>query len=125
MCARTQSGSRLKTQSLNAGREVTSEAAALLQFSVNPELGVPATTFNAPRTLHQGLELGAGLDLARGLFESGDQLSIAQLWNHSDFRFRDHRIYGGNRIAGIANDVLRTLLTYAHPSGVQIAPTID
>lgn len=86
---------------------------------------VPAATFNAPRTRHQGVEAAIGLDLARDLSGVGDRMSLSQIWTHNDIRFVNDPVYGGNRIAGIPADVLRTVLRYAHPSGFHIAPSID
>nr|WP_137830888.1 TonB-dependent receptor [Methylobacterium sp. L1A1] len=86
---------------------------------------VPAATFNAPRTRHQGIEAAFGTDLSRDLTGIGDRLSITQIWTHNDFRFVDDPVYGNNRIAGIPQDVLRTVLTYAHPSGFYLTPSID
>lgn len=96
----------------------------LLQFTVDPN--TPASTFNAGRTIHQGIELGVSVELARNLFTStGDTLKVSQLWNYSDFRFDGDRQYGNNRIAGVPEHVLRTVVTYRHPSGFYIAPSID
>jgi iron complex outermembrane receptor protein len=95
----------------------------LLQYTVDPS--VPATTFNAGRTVLQGIELGASLDIARDLAAPGDQLTVAQLWNFSDFSFRNDRQYGDNTLPGIPRHVLRTSLTYSHPAGFFIAPVVD
>lgn len=88
-------------------------------------LNVPAATFNAPRTLHQGVEAAMTLALARDLTGIGDTLAVTQIWTHNDFRFVRDATYGDNRIAGIPDDVLRTVLSYAHPSGFYIAPAVD
>ena len=95
----------------------------LLQFTVDPS--ILASTFNAPRTLHQGNELGAAIELARGLAAEGDALTLRQLWNHNDFRFQGDAQYGNNRIAGAPPDVLRSVLSYTHPSGFYLAPNLD
>lgn len=96
----------------------------LLQFTVDPN--TPASTFNAGRTIHQGIELGVSVELARNLFTAaGDTLKVSQLWNYSDFRFDGDRQYGNNRIAGVPEHVLRTVVTYRHPSGFYIAPSVD
>ena len=88
-------------------------------------INLPAATFNAPRTLHQGVEAAIGLDLARDLTGIGDILGVTQIWTHNDFRFVRDPVYGGNRIAGIPQDVLRTVLSYAHPSGFYLSPSVD
>ncbi|MCJ2025955.1 TonB-dependent receptor family protein [Methylobacterium sp. J-067] len=97
----------------------------LINFSTNPGLGIQAATFNAPRTIHQGVEAAVSLDLVRDLTGIGDTLAVTQIWTHNDFRFVRDPVYGNNRIAGIPDDVLRTVLSYRHPSGFYFAPSVD
>ncbi|ACL56302.1 TonB-dependent receptor family protein [Methylobacterium nodulans] len=97
----------------------------LINFSVNPGLGIPAATFNAPRTHHQGVEAAVSRDIVRDLTGVGDTLSITQIWTHNDFRFVRDPVFGNNRIAGIPDDVLRTVLRYDHPGGFYVAPSLD
>ena len=97
----------------------------LINFSINPGLNIPAATFNAPRTVHQGVEAAVSLDLVRDLSGIGDRVTVTQIWTHNDFRFVRDPVFGNNRIAGVPNDVLRTVLTYAHPSGFYISPSVD
>jgi iron complex outermembrane receptor protein len=96
----------------------------LLQFTVDPS--IPATTFNAGNTVNQGVEFAGHVDVARGVMAAGDRVSLRQVWTWNDFRFRDDRQYGDNRIAGLAPHVLRTTLTYAAPEGRGfVAPALD
>ena len=95
----------------------------MLQYTTNPNF--PAATFNAGRTNLMGVELGASVDLVRDMATKGDVLTLAQLWNYSNFRFSNDPQYGNNRIAGIPEHVLRTSLTYRHPSGFYISPALD
>lgn len=96
----------------------------LLQYTVNP--AIPASTFNAGRTLHQGIELGASLELARNLVPAtGDTLVLSQLWNWSDFSFRSDPQYGNNAIPGLPKHLLRTALTYTQANGFYVTPTLD
>ncbi|HYE40392.1 MAG TPA: TonB-dependent receptor, partial [Ramlibacter sp.] len=95
----------------------------MLQFTTNPS--IPAATFNADRTVHQGIELGARVELARDVAAAGDRFSVGQVWNWSDFRFRNDPQYGNNRVAGVPQHVLRTTFTYAQENGVYITPTLD
>ena len=97
----------------------------LINFAINPGLNIPAATFNAPRTLHQGVEAAVSLDLARNLTGIGDTLTATQIWTHNDFRFVRDPVFGNNRIAGIPDDVLRTVVSYVHPSGFYLAPSVD
>jgi iron complex outermembrane receptor protein len=61
----------------------------MLQFTVNP--AIPASTFNAGKTRHQGVE--ASLDLTLGKWAK-----LRQVYLYSDFRFRDDPQYGDNRL---------------------------
>ncbi|WP_232631043.1 TonB-dependent receptor family protein [Methylobacterium sp. Leaf118] len=97
----------------------------LINFSTNPALNIPAATFNAPRTLHQGVEAALSLDLATDLTGIGDRLVATQIWTHNDFRFVNDPQFGNNRIAGLPRDVLRTVVSYAHPSGFYLTPSVD
>jgi iron complex outermembrane receptor protein len=97
----------------------------LINYAINPGLGIPAATFNAPRTRHQGVEAAVELDLARDLTGIGDRLTVSQIWTHNDFRFVNDPVFGNNQIAGIPQDVLRTVLTYTHPSGFYVSPSVD
>jgi iron complex outermembrane receptor protein len=95
----------------------------LLQFTTDPN--IPASTFNAGRTILQGVELGISVDALRNLASEGDKLTVAQLWNYSDFRFSNDPQYGNNQIAGIPPHVLRTAVTYSHPLGFYVTPAVD
>ncbi|WP_288582382.1 TonB-dependent receptor [uncultured Methylobacterium sp.] len=96
----------------------------LINFSINAGLGIPAATFNAPRTRHQGVEAAISLDLARDLTGVGDSLTLTQIWTRNDFRFVRDPVYGDNRIAGLPRDVLRTVLAYGRGS-FTLAPSLD
>jgi len=76
-----------------ASWDVTFYLAALrgemLQYAVSAD--IPASTFNASRTRHQGIE--AGLDLAITPWAR-----LRQVYQYNDFRFRDDAQYGDNRL---------------------------
>ena len=100
----------------------------LLQFTVDPS--IPAATFNADRTIHQGVEASVRVKLTGDLTGVGDGVSVQGLWNHNDFRFDHDRIYGDNQIAGTPRDVLRFETRYTRPrlgslSEVYVAPQVD
>ncbi|MCZ4342306.1 TonB-dependent receptor [Sphingomonadaceae bacterium G21617-S1] len=61
----------------------------MLQYAVAPDF--PASTFNAGRTRHQGIE--AGLDLALAPWAR-----LRQVYQLNDFRFRRDVQYGDNRL---------------------------
>lgn len=97
----------------------------LLQYTTNPD--IPASTFNANKTVLQGIEAGASVELFRNVTGrgAGDRITLSGLWNLNDFRFKDDPQYGNNRIAGVPLNVLRATLGYSRPSGFHVAATID
>ena len=97
----------------------------LINFNANAALGVPAATFNADRTLHQGVELAAAVDVVRDLTGIDDTLTLSQGWTYTDCRFGRDRVYGDNQIAAIPRHVLRTTLAYRRPDGLFVAPSVD
>jgi iron complex outermembrane recepter protein len=73
----------------------------LLQFNIGPD--IPASTFNADRTRHQGIEAGLDLDLA-------PWARLRQVWQYNDFRFRGDAHYGDNRLPVIPVHLYRAEL---------------
>lgn len=88
----------------------------LLQFTVGPN--IPASTFNADKTIHQGVE--AAVD-----WRITPALRLRQTWTWSDFRFRNDVQYGDNRLPIVPQHFLRTELRYGHPTGWFIAPSVE
>ncbi len=98
----------------------------LLNFTVNP--ATPAATFNAGRTVHQGLELGFDWDVGKDWIlpaKSGDKLVLRQIYNLNDFRFDHDPQYGNNRIAGAPLHEYRAELRYAHDGQWSVTPNIE
>lgn len=88
----------------------------LLQFTTNPS--VPASTFNADKTIHQGLE--AALDWA-----VTPRLRLRQTYTWSDFRFEGDAQYGNNRLPIVPEHFYRAELRYEHPMGWFVAPSVE
>ncbi|HVZ07222.1 TonB-dependent receptor family protein [Rhodopila sp.] len=97
----------------------------LLQYTTNAS--IPASTFNANATIHQGIEFGARVRVLKDVIGRGvgDTLTIAQVWNLSNYHFQNDPQYGNNRIAGTPVNVLRTTVSYNHPSGFYFTPIVD
>ncbi len=89
----------------------------LLQYQVNVNAGIPAATFNADRTLHQGVEAGLTLDPA-------PWLRLRQTWTYSDFRFRDDAVFGDNRLPVVPRHVLRSEVRVGS-DGLHVAPSVE
>lgn len=86
------------------------------------------TQVNIPKSIHQGVEAGGALALARGLFETGlsnDSLWLTAAYTFSDFRYDDDPSMGNNQLPGQPRHYLRAELLYKHPSGVYFGPNIE
>ncbi|PZO40108.1 MAG: TonB-dependent receptor [Alphaproteobacteria bacterium] len=90
----------------------------LLNFVVNPALGIPAATFNAGPTVHQGIEAGLDWRFAPGW-------RLRQTYTLSDFFFENDLAYGDNDLPLVPPHLYRAELRYDHPSGWFIAPAIE
>ncbi len=87
----------------------------LLNFTVTPD--VPASTFNADETIHQGIELGAG-------WQMNDQISYQVIYNLSDFRFDGDAQFGDNELAGAPRHQIRFSARYEH-KGLFVEPNVE
>lgn len=94
----------------------------LLQYTPNLPLPgggtVPAATFNADRTVHQGLEAAVDWQVTRAL-------RLRQTYAWSDFRFDGDPFYGDNRLPIVPQHAYRAELRYEHPAGWWIAPSVE
>lgn len=87
----------------------------LLQYSVGAD--IPASTFNAGRTRHEGVE--AALEIA-----PTDWLRLRQVYTYSNFRFRDDSQYGDNRLPVVPRHVYRAELRLG-TDALHIAPNFE
>jgi len=88
----------------------------MLQYSVIAGV-IPAATFNADKTRHQGIE--AGLDLAFTPWAS-----LRQVYQYSDFRFRNDAIYGDNRLPVVPRHFYRAELKLG-TDRLSISPSVE
>ncbi|QJQ33196.1 TonB-dependent receptor [Sphingomonas lacunae] len=89
----------------------------MLQYVVSPGTGIPAATFNADRTLHQGIEVG--LDIA-----PTEWLRLRQAYSYSDFRFRNDAQFGNNRLPVVPRHVYRAQLRIGADS-LHVSPNVE
>ena len=87
----------------------------MLQYSISTI--IPAATFNADRTLHQGVEAGL-------TWQAADWLRLRQTWQYSDFRFRDDAVYGDNRLPVIPRHALRSEVRLG-TDALHVAPDLE
>ena len=87
----------------------------MLQFTTNAS--IPAATFNAGSTLHQGVE--ASVEIA-----PTDWLRLRQVYAHSDFRFRNDSQFGDNRLPVVPRHVYRAELRIG-TDALHVAPNLE
>jgi len=87
----------------------------MLQFTPGPD--IPAATFNAGRTLHQGVEAALDLRIAPWLL-------VRQNYMYSDFRFRNDQHYGNNRLPVVPPHLYRAELRIGDDS-TSVSPRLE
>ena len=87
----------------------------MLQFSTNSS--IPAATFNADRTLHQGIEAALELNFA-------PWVRLRQIYTYSDFRFRGDSQFGNNRLPVVPKHVYRAELRLGSEA-LHVAPNVE
>lgn len=87
----------------------------ILQFNTGPD--VPASTFNARKTRHQGIEAGLSLDIK-------PWLRLRQVYQYADFRFRDDAQYANNRLPVIPRHSYRGELRFG-TERLHLAPSLE
>ena len=87
----------------------------LLQYTVSTD--IPASTFNAGRTRHEGIE--AALEIA-----PTDWLRLRQVYTYSNFRFRGDVQFGDNRLPIVPRHVYRAELRLGSDA-LHVAPNVE
>jgi len=87
----------------------------MLQYSISAD--IPAATFNADRTLHQGVEVGLSV-------EPTAWLRLRQTWQYSDFRFRGDTQFHSNSLPVVPKNVVRGELRLG-TDALHIAPNLE
>lgn len=95
----------------------------MLQFTVGGN--IPASTFNAGKTIHQGIEAGFEWQAASNILTSLDTITPRLTYTLNDFYFEDDDQYGDNALAGIPQHQIQLALRYDNPSGFFIEPNVE
>ncbi|MDO8287683.1 MAG: TonB-dependent receptor [Parvibaculum sp.] len=96
----------------------------LVNFTTGP--GIPASTFNARNTLHQGIEAALSLDIgALTRITHEDKLILEQVYTYAVARFEGDAVYGDNDLAGSTPHVYTAAIRYRSSQGWDIAPKVD
>ena len=83
---------------------------------------------NLDRTIHQGIEAGAGAALFRNIFVTGnapDKIWLNLAYTFNDFRFDNDRTFGNNQLPGAPRHYLRAEVLYKHPNGFYVGPNLE
>jgi iron complex outermembrane recepter protein len=88
----------------------------MLQYTV--AAGIPASTFNADKTVHQGIEAALDWRFARGW-------RLRQTWTWSDFTFDGDVQYGDNRLPIVPEHFYRAEVRYDAPAGWFVSPSVE
>ncbi|MFD1704338.1 TonB-dependent receptor family protein [Methylopila henanensis] len=97
---------------------------------------------NADKTVHQGVEIGFGAAIWKGLFVKGgdsglvtkgdarspaevDKLWLNLAYTFNDFRFDGDSQFGDNELPGAPRHYVRAELLYKHPKGFYTGPNLE
>ena len=83
---------------------------------------------NADRTIHQGIEAGAGAAIFQGIFNNGpapDKIWLNLAYTFNDFRFDNDATFGNNLLPGAPRHYLRAELLYKNPTGFYFGPNVE
>ena len=103
----------------------------LLNINVLPFPGAPFTVpsyRNAPRTRHAGLEAGAAFSRWVGLLSRGDvrdMIGARVAYTYNRFTYRGDPDFGDNDLPGAPPHYVSAELTYQHPSGLKVQPSVE
>lgn len=99
-----------------------------LLCSTTPAFPGFCTVVNLDKTIHQGVELGFGAAVWKGVFAKGerpDKVWINLAYTFSDFRFDDDAGFGRNKLPGAPRHYLRGEALYKHPDGIYAGPNVE
>jgi len=103
----------------------------IININVEPFPDAPFTvpTYrNAPATRHYGLEAALAWRLPSTIFTSaqgGDQVEAEISYTLGRYEFTDDERFEGNEIPGVPEHAVNAQLTYRHPWGLTLRPSIE
>jgi iron complex outermembrane recepter protein len=96
--------------------------------SSSPGTAGSCNVTNADRTIHQGIEAGAGAAIFQGIFNNGpapDKLWLNVAYTFNDFRFDNDPNFRNNLLPGAPRHYLRAELLYKNPTGFYFGPNVE
>ena len=103
----------------------------LLNLNVQPFPGAPFTvpTYrNAPRTRHAGVEAGMSFTKWVGLLSRGDvrdAVGARLAYTYNRFTYEQDPTFAGNELPGAPKHYVSAELSYQHPSGFKVVPSVE
>ena len=91
-------------------------------------LGQDRGDVNVDRSYHQGIEAGFGIELwnsKKARDETGNRVTLNQMYTLNDFHFDDDPVYGDNRLAAIPIHIYEADLMYEAPCGFYAGPNVQ
>lgn len=95
----------------------------LINYTTNPI--VPAATFNAGKTKHQGIDAYLSLDVGQSFLPEEDKLTLEQAYTYSNFKFKNDVQYGNNKLAGQPPHIYTAALRFKSGDGWDVAPRVE
>jgi len=95
----------------------------LINYTTNPI--IPAATFNAGKTRHQGIDAYLSLDIGQSFLPAEDKLTLEQAYTFSNFKFKKDLQYGNNKLAGQPPHLYTAVLRFTSADGWDIAPRVE
>ncbi|BBL34667.1 vitamin B12 transporter BtuB [Nitrosomonas stercoris] len=83
------------------------------------------TVVNADRTIHQGVEVGLGATLLKGIVTQKDSLRVNAAYTYSDFFFDGDTTFGHNKLPGIPPHYIRAEMLYKYSNGFHAGPNVE
>jgi iron complex outermembrane receptor protein len=99
-----------------------------LQCLFVPGIAGSCNVTNADRTIHQGIEAGAGAAIFSSIFNTGpapDKLWLNVAYTFNDFRFDNDTNFRNNLLPGAPRHYLRAELLYKNPTGFYFGPNVE
>lgn len=96
----------------------------LLQFAIDGN--IPANTFNAKDTVHQGIEAGLHITLGEDILgRKGSRLVLENAWTVSDFHFDDDPQFGDNQLPVTPRHLYNGELRYEEEGRFHLALSLE
>ncbi|HEX8848860.1 MAG TPA: TonB-dependent receptor [Gemmatimonadaceae bacterium] len=103
----------------------------IVNLNVQPFPNAPFTvpTYrNVPRSRHRGVEVGIAGELARSLLAHGatsDRITYQASYTYARYLYLRDATFAGHEIPGAPRHYASAQLTYVHPAGLTITPSIE